>query len=331
MKINVTGPAIKSPNRWALLGLVLGSLIVTAGTAEIGLRLFFHDKFALADDERNLMYRYDATLGWFPIPNSQRQVTGARTISAVHNSQGFRGPELVKSDKPVIVFLGDSFTWGADVEIAERFTEKLQAKHPEWKIYNFGVSGYGTDQEYLLLQKHFDEYKPSVVFLMFCTDNDDSDNRWNVRHGGYYKPYCTIVDTHLKLNGIPVPRAEKVFYSEHLQFRRSYLMRLMIRSYFKLTGPAAVENPNPTGPIVRDMQKYVMSKHAIFLMGLTHSHPNLEEFLRHFEIPYVDLSQATRYATAGAHWTPEGNDFVCEKVDELLRTHFAEKVPGTKP
>jgi len=79
------------------------------------------------------------------------------------------------------------------------------------------------------------------------------------------------------------------------------------------------------------MQKYVMSKHAIFLMGLTHSHPNLEEFLRHFEIPYVDLSEAARYPTSGSHWTPEGHDFVCEKVEQLLKTHFVEKAPEAKP
>ena len=330
MKINVPGPKVKTTHRWALFGLVLGSLFIAAGIAEISLRLFFQDTFALTEDERNLTYRYDETLGWFPIANSRRQVTGARTITAIHNSQGFRGPELVKSDKPGILFLGDSFTWGADVEAPERFTEKLQAKHPEWNIYNFGVSGYGTDQEYLLLQKHFDEYKPRVVFLMFCTDNDDSDNRWNIRNGGYYKPYCTVVDTHLKLNGIPVPRGEKVFYSEHKQLRRSFLVRLVVRSYYKLTGPPAVENPNPTGPLIRDMQKYVMSKHAIFLMGLTHSHPNLEEFLHHFEIPYVDLSEAARYPTSGSHWTPEGHDFVCDKVEQLLKTHFVKEAPEAK-
>jgi hypothetical protein len=266
------------------------------------------------------------------VSNSVRQVTGARTVTAHHNSEGFRGPEhVINDDKSVIIFLGDSFTWGVDAEEPERFTDKLQARHPEWRIYNFGVSGYGTDQEYLLLQKYYDEYKPSVVFLMFCTDNDDSDNRWNVRHGGYYKPYCTVEDTRLKLNGIPVPRAEKVFYSEHSALRHSYLVRLFAKSYYKLTAPPAVENPNPTGPLVRDMQKFVLSKHAKFLLGLTHSHPNLEEFLHHFEIPYVDLSDAGRYSTAGAHWTPAGHDFVCNKVDELLKKHLPEREPVIKP
>ena len=328
MKIATSGFKPRNAHRWMPLLLIVTSLVVAGALAEVSLRLFFHNALALADDERNLMYRYDATLGWFPVENSERQVTGARTITAIHNSEGFRGPEHVQDGKPVILFLGDSFTWGVDAEESERFTDKLQARHPEWRIYNFGISGYGTDQEYLLLQKRFDEYKPRVVFLIFCTDNDDSDNRWNMRHGGYYKPYCTVTNSQLSLNGIPVPRAEKVFYSEHQQLRRSYVVRLIIKSYFKLTAPPPLESPNPTGPIIRDMQKYLTSKHTIFLIGLTHSHPNLEEFLRHFNIPYVDLSDAARYSAAGAHWTPIGHDYVCEKVDALLKAHFIEEQPA---
>ena len=39
-----------------------------------------------------------------------------------------------------------------------------------------GVSGYGTDQEYLLLKKLWPQVKPAVVVLIFGTDNDRLDN-----------------------------------------------------------------------------------------------------------------------------------------------------------
>src|ERR1041385_5073108 len=176
--------------------LLAASMLVSAAIGEAGLRLFFRESLGTEKDEKSLMYRYDAQLGWFPEPNSKHVFTGSRTITVQHNSRGFRDIEPLKTGKPAIAFLGDSFVWGVDVEASERFTDKLQARHPEWNVYNLGVSGYGTDQEYLLLDKYFDEYKPRVVFLIFCSSNDDSDNCWNIR-GGYYKPYCVLKGTTL--------------------------------------------------------------------------------------------------------------------------------------
>src|SRR6185436_14809707 len=125
---------------------------------------------------------------------------------------------------------------GLDVEAPERFTDKLQAKHPEWAVYNLGVSGYGTDQEYMLLHQFFDDYKPRVVFLVFCVENDDSDNSWNCRWG-YYKPYVTVTGTQLHLEGIPVPRGAQVFWTEHPLLCRLYVARLLVNACYAWRGP----------------------------------------------------------------------------------------------
>src|SRR4051812_5204905 len=108
MKTASSGSKPRKAHRWMLPVTLLSSLLIAGGAGEIILRVFFHDTFALTDEERTLTYRFDETLGCFPIPNSQRQVTGERTITAIHNSEGFRGPELVKDNKPAIIFLGDS-------------------------------------------------------------------------------------------------------------------------------------------------------------------------------------------------------------------------------
>src|SRR5882724_1494175 len=297
--------------------LLAASLFISAAIGEIGLRIFFHETFGTEKDEKNLMYQYDSQLGWFPVPNSQNTFTGSRTITIRHNSRGLRDVEPMKTGKPGILFLGDSFVWGVDVEASERFTDKLQARHPEWSIYNFGASGYGTDQEYLLLGKHFDEYKPRVVFLIFCSSNDDSDNCWNVR-GGYYKPYCTLSGTTLKLEGIPVPHSCKWFFAKHRTLCKSYLMRLFVTACYRVAAPAPVKHENPTGGIIRDLQKYLELRGATFLIGLQHEHPHLEEFLRYFKIPYVDLTTSLVYDSFGAHWTPEGHTFVCNKIEKFL-------------
>lgn len=314
-----SGSAANRLRPWGTrIALAIGALAAMAVLTELGLRLCFRESFSFVEDEKNLMYRYDSELGWFPIPNSRKAYTGARTISVSHNSEGFRGEEFVNDREPRIVFLGDSFVWGVDVEVGERFTERLQRKHPEWSVYNLGVSGYGTDQEYLLLQRHYTRFRPQVVFLMYCAENDDSDNSWNLRHGGYYKPYCLLDGTRMKLAGIPVPRSYRVFCSEHPILTFPYLGRLTARAYFAWHSPPALHNPNPTGAILRDLQKYLQSRGTPLLIGLTRSHPHLEEFLQFFKIPYVDLSNPYRYATFGQHWTPEGHAFVADHIEKFL-------------
>jgi len=300
-----------------LAALVL-SLALAVLLAELGLRLFFWRDLFNVQDERNLMYRYDKTLGWFPVPNSHERLLGSRVITVSHNRIGFRSAEPVQDQRPSIVFLGDSFVWGYDVEATERFTDKLQVRHPEWNVHNLGVSGYGTDQEYLLLQQHFGRYKPRVVFLVFCVETDHEDNSSNMRYAGYYKPFCTLSGTQLQLRGIPVPRGERVWLNEHEILARSCVVRSLVRVCFKMIGTKVVHNPDPTGPLIRDMQKFVATKGALLLIGLTRSNPRLEEFLQFFKIPYVDLSTTLRFPKFGNHWTPEGHSTVCDKIENFL-------------
>ena len=321
---NAAGPT--RPRLAIKLAMLVTAVVLTAGIAEVGLRIWCRSWLLGVQDERNLLFQYDKALGWFPIANSQDRLLGSRVISVINNSEGFRAPEHIPNNKPGIIFLGDSFVWGFDVETAERFTDKLQAKHPDWNIFNFGVSGYGTDQEYLVLQQHFDAYNPRVVFLVFCTETDDFDNCSNVRYGGYYKPYCTVESNRLTLHGIPVPRGERAWLAEHDRLAKSWLLRLGARAWFKAAAPKALHNPNPTGAIIRDLQKYVKGKRARLLVGLTRSNPRLEEFLQFFKIPYVDLTTSLRYPGFGTHWTPEGHTFVCEKIEEfLIREKVIEK------
>jgi hypothetical protein len=306
----------------ANFGLLAGSLLIVALASELGLRLFCNRLLGQTEDERTLTYRYDPQLGWFPIPNSGKQFTGHRTIHIRHNSRGFRDREPAANGRPGVIFLGDSLVWGFDVEAEERFTERLQALHPNWAVSNLGVSGYGTDQEYLLLQRWFDQYKPAVVFLLICGDNDNEDNAWNFR-GGYYKPYYTIAGGGLKLNGVPVPKSEKVVLAEHTVLTRLYLSRLITRVACRWSNPKPVKSQEPpTGALLLDMRGYVTGKGAYFAVGLQHSSPELEQFLHRFEIPFADLdttNAAHYYPTHGNHWTPEGQAFVAGKIDEFLQ------------
>jgi hypothetical protein len=298
--------------------LLVVSLTILTGLSEIGLRIFCRESLGISRDERTMLYRYDEVLGWRPVANSSNRFVGSREITVVNNSLGFRAPEPVTNGHPGLMFLGDSFVWGYDVEAPERFTDKLQARHPEWNIYNLGVSGYGTDQEFLLLQMQFARYQPRVVFVVYSAETDEEDNSTNFRYEGYYKPYCTILTNRLQIQGLPVPRSERVFVAEHRLLARSYFVRLLARAWFKLTAPPVLFNPSPTGAILLNMQHFVHSQGAALAVGLTLPRPPLQEFLRHYDIPCVDLTTMLRYPTNGFHWTPEGHTVVCDRIDEFL-------------
>src|SRR5436305_114064 len=111
---------LEHPHFRARAGLVFGGVVITLVILEVGMRLFYPHAFAAPPDEISLTYHYDSDLGWFPVPNSQKRITASRTITAVHNSEGFRAPEPSKPIKPGLIFLGDSLVWGFDVEAPDR-------------------------------------------------------------------------------------------------------------------------------------------------------------------------------------------------------------------
>lgn len=280
---------------------------------------------AIHRDERNLTYKHDSLLGWFPIENSKKEFKAHRSIHVAHNSRGFRDDEHILDTRNRIVFLGDSFVWGYDLEKSERFSDKLQAMLPDWAIYNLGVSGYGTDQEYLLLKKHYDFYKPDIVFLVFCSVNDVGDNSSNQRYRGYYKPYFVTHGSDLELMGVPVPKTEKYSLVHHDTLAKSYTFRLLVKTYYKYKNPPKIKIENPTFAILKQTNEFVKSKGSQFFVGLQEPNSELETFLEDFKISYIDLSNPYKYPDNIGHWNPEGNTAVSKKIyDFLINGNFLE-------
>src|SRR5262245_856858 len=74
--------------------LLVGAVAVALGLAETACRVFLAERLAVTTDERNLLYRWDATLGWFPSPSTDRRFLGERWIDVHHNRLGLRDAEL---------------------------------------------------------------------------------------------------------------------------------------------------------------------------------------------------------------------------------------------
>ncbi|MBI5075989.1 MAG: SGNH/GDSL hydrolase family protein [Nitrospirae bacterium] len=305
------------PQRLLTVLTMFVSVVIAVLLGEGFLRLFFEDRLIIQEEERAVLYRYDHKLGWFPREKSTYTFTGSKPISIVHNSRGFRDIEHQKnSNKRGLLFLGDSFLWGYDVEASERFTEKLRPRLPDWNIYNLGVSGYSTDQELLLIMDQFDFYRPEIVFLVYCSDNDETDNSSNsIGSGAYYKPFYEMDERGMELRGVPVPVSLTYFARQHPTLARSYIVRLLIKAF----SPAPVHVPNPTSALIRTLNEFVAQKGSLLLVGLIQPHEELEGVMRRAGIPYMQLDGAERYPANGLHWTPAGHTAVSDAIYGFLK------------
>jgi hypothetical protein len=300
-------------------GIALLITLATLAAIEMILRLIDLRVLREGTSERSLTYRYDAELGWSPIPNSNSIVTTARTIHAQHNSLGFRDIEVEHDARPKMLFIGDSFVWGVDAEAEERFTDLLRSRLSSHAVVNAGVSGYGTDQEYLLLQRIWPTIQPAVVVLIFCADNDRLDNGTNIRYDGYQKPYFAVLpDDTLELRGQPVPTSRQLYIKQDWLVRHLWLARVAAFAYVEIRHPQ-VYVPDPTEKIVSKMREFVEAHGARLVVGLQSSDEKLIRHLGSERIPFVTFDGAETYSNLfGAHWTPAGHRLVADRLLGLL-------------
>lgn len=92
------------------------------------------------------------------------------------NAQGFR---IGSEDDPEILveecdwlFIGDSYTQGAQVDYDGLFTTKLFDNYPDKIIVNAGISGLGIIDEYYYYINEGKKLKADKVFLQLCNFND---------------------------------------------------------------------------------------------------------------------------------------------------------------
>ena len=303
---------------------VLQSLAMTLATLavlEVVLRVADFAELRETLTASSLAHDYDSELGWMPVPSSSGAIKTFRTTHYQHNSLGLRDEEFKLDAKPTIMFLGDSFVWGLDSEADERFTDLLKVRMPDYKILAAGVSGFGTDQEYLLLQRLWPKVKPAVVVLIFCSGNDRLDNTTNRRYFNYYKPYfATQQDGSLTLMGQPVPRSHLIYYRDNWLVRNLWLARLVVDGYVRLRYPQ-LSVPDPTERLVGKIREFVEGNGAKFLVGIQARDEALARFLETSRIPFVRLEGAQFYQEAigwGPHWTPEGQKDVAERILGML-------------
>jgi len=170
----------------------------------------------------------DTSLGWRPLPGV-RKIGDLWGVSrpAVTNTKGWRDAER-SYEKPSgmrrAVAIGDSFTYGVEVDDGERFTDILPDRVARLEVVNLGVPGWGTDQELRLLETEAFRYHPDVIIWTICVFNDLDDIGYE-RRFSMPKPHYTLEDHQLRLWSADLTWTDRLRASSYLVegvYRRVY-------------------------------------------------------------------------------------------------------------
>jgi hypothetical protein len=166
------------------------------------------------------LFQYHPTLGYHFVPGLRARVEheGGGYLVRV-NQAGFRCEHEVTAERPAgvsrVLLFGDSYTAGDGVSNRDRYGDVMESLLTDVEVLNFGLSGSGTDQQYLAYREFAREVEHDVLVIAVLVENI---RRVAARYRPYQpqsggdvmllpKPYFTLrEDGGTELHNVPVPR-----------------------------------------------------------------------------------------------------------------------------
>jgi hypothetical protein len=159
------------------IAILVVSLCVLLVGLEIGL--------ALLQINNKSYTRYIPNKGLTHVPGAYFRISKEGFSEGYFNSHGFRDRER-SYEKPAntfrILVLGDSQVEALQVALEDTFTAILEKElnaescKTHFEVLSFGLSGFGTAEEYMRYMNFGIDYSPDMVMLAVTTGNDIQDN-----------------------------------------------------------------------------------------------------------------------------------------------------------
>jgi hypothetical protein len=293
--------------------------------------------------------QYDPGLGWVPKQGDHSKANyWGKSLTILDHGIRSNGAVFQGHAKPLILAVGDSFTYGSQVADGETWPARLE-QAAGVRVLNGGVFAYGLDQTVLRAERLAEIYRPDLIIVSFIPDNVNRAER-SVRTG-VAKPYFDVVDGHLALRNTPVPppAAGRVRLGA---FRRIFgysflvdgLMRRRGLDAFWYLGDWENVHVHRKGPEVAELLMGRLAafsrEHGTKVVLLAQHQEDAREWesplsehvvaaARRNDIPALDLYEPLRkvadtdparfHSFFRGHMTKEGNAFVAEQVAEFLK------------
>lgn len=337
----------------SILSLILAIILLCVG-GEIVMRVWQKVQ-SHSDKKVKTNLRIDNELGWLPSPNyffngNKIDASGkSYPVKIQTNDKGFRifGNPQEKNKKKVF-FLGDSYTHALEVSNDKTYYGLLGNALP-MELFAFGGGGYGTLQEYMILDKYVDEIKPDIVVIQFC-HNDFINNdyelelRSNRNNNGLRRPYLTK-------NGIiyKVPKNYADIRDEinkHSLFLYYLISRIdKIKAEHTRSVEEIIENKGVAYPffnesvdtteqILKKIKLRAPSSTRVYVFSVDDKYPYYDELKKISErsgINFIDgVPQAVRAAEQkgittrfedGAHWNETGHKIAADVLQAYFKAN----------
>ena len=118
----------------------------------------------------------------------------SRNISINFSKNGFRRWGDINTSKTKALILGDSYTEAFFVEEDESYYAYLEKEFDNVEWFVFGQAGYGTLQEFMILDEFLDIIKPDLILWQLCNNdyynnNFETEKKWFPFSGNAIRPY----------------------------------------------------------------------------------------------------------------------------------------------
>ncbi len=161
--------------------------------------------------------RYHPRIGYTYMPSVKLRVQGLNGGYLVRtNAAGFRSErEFVRERHPGTfraLLFGDSHTAGDGAANQLRYSDVLETLVPGVEVYNYALTGTGTDQQYLTYKEN-ESVEHDLIIIGLYVENVRRITRQIIKsrdiNGEEYfrpKPYYLLQNGSLALHNVPVPK-----------------------------------------------------------------------------------------------------------------------------
>lgn len=222
-------------------GLVLLSVVTTLIVLEGGLRLYLFGTLVQPAAEKSAMMPHETRTYTLEPGFRGRHQELDFDVPVIVNEQGLRGPLVApKSERPRILIVGDSATYGSGVAVEQiiptLLAEELGGKQVE--VINGSIPVYSTVQEMLFLVEDGLAYEPDLVILAFSPNTDMQTNTLALQklyQRKRIRPYASLdASGALKIDfSGPATHYEKTKNGYTKTRRKGFFSRLLLYRYIK--------------------------------------------------------------------------------------------------
>lgn len=287
----------------------------------------------------------DSLMGWRPKAyfSEQYEIFSAKNRSKqVQYATGPYGARVwgdTLSEKPRILFVGDSYTQAVEVSNEALYYYKLADQLPDFEVFGVGQAGFGSLQELRLIQEMMPVIQPDIVILQVC-DNDFLDNHWELILAATYqvslaRPYLRPsgeIETQDRAKVLSKWEKRSALVAWWYRWKSSQNPPSSAESLIAKRGldyPLYAESVRITQQLLAEIQA-VLGDNVLFLVfNASYFVPQSNDFAQicqQLGIPFsVTPALAVKrfgrdaYARDGFHWNEKGHEIIAETLLPWIR------------